>query len=225
MDCILRNEKDTSKSFEGNSSLYSFEKVLNRQQKRDKYKNSTALNVVENTNEVNAAELLQKRCRFHKSCYKKDPETVKARSKSTLYNRRLCIICQKPSWNVHKVRTRNIGRKMSSLSEKVDDELFYMRLNTIASSTDAIANDLVYHNVGFLLREKLSQNSPLLETISTLSDIELINFIELGLTENSKNILDINKLNSIYQVIFHENGTQIKHLASSNCKIHIKELV
>ena len=69
------------------------------------------------------------------------------RSKSTFYNKTLCIICQKPGWKVHKVQIRDAGRMMLSVSEKLDDKLLGMCFNTIASTNDAIANDFAYHNV------------------------------------------------------------------------------
>ena len=46
----------------------------------------------------------------------KDPETVRTRSNLVLYQNTLCIICQKPGEKVHKVWTKDIGRKMFPLS-------------------------------------------------------------------------------------------------------------
>ena len=70
--------------------------------------------------------------------------------------------------------------------------------------------------VGLLLRENLRQSPRLAENhIKTLSDIGLINVIEVNLTENSQNLLDMNKLNSIYKVILFENGAWTEHLASN----------
>ena len=267
MDCVICNEKDTSKSFVANPSLDSFEKILSRSRERAEYKDSTVLNFVERTKGVTAVELLENRCRYHESCYAsfanigklqrvkkryatsldtgepsaikrksgrpsltslegKDSETVRTRSKSTLYDKTLCIICQKPGGKVHEVQTKDVGRKMLSVSEKLDDKLFYMRLNAIPSADDAIANDVVYHNICWVVAQRKAKpkNPPAENYIKTLSDIELINFIEVDLTENSENLLDMNKLNSIYKVILLENGEQTEHLAS-NYKKHIKELV
>ena len=75
---------------------------------------------------------------------------------------------------------------MSPVSEKVDEKFFYMRLNTIASSKDFIANDFVYHNICWVVAQKKTNSklSAAENYIKTLSDIELINFLEVDLTEN-----------------------------------------
>ena len=47
MDCVLCNDKDTSKSLVANVLLDSYEIVLSRLQERDKYKDGPVLNFVE----------------------------------------------------------------------------------------------------------------------------------------------------------------------------------
>lgn len=87
-------------------------------------------------------------------------------------------------------------------------KLFYMRLNTISSADDGITNDVVYHNVCWVVAQRKAKPKtlPAESYIRTLSDILLINFIEVDLTENSENLLDMKKLNCIYKVILLENG-------------------
>ena len=47
MDCVLCNDKDTSKSLVANPLLDLFEKILSKLQERAKYKDGPVLNFVE----------------------------------------------------------------------------------------------------------------------------------------------------------------------------------
>ena len=40
------------------------------------------------------------------------------RSKSEAYDKRLCIICQKPCGNIHQIEFESSGENMSSIAEK-----------------------------------------------------------------------------------------------------------
>ena len=57
------------------------------------------------------------------------------------------------------------------------NKLFYMRPNTISSADDGITNDVVYHNVCWVVAQRNVELRPPAEGfIKTLSGVELISF-------------------------------------------------
>ena len=46
-----------------------------------------------------------------------------------------------------KVQFKATERNMLAGAEKLDDKYFFIRLNTISKADDAIANDVIYHNL------------------------------------------------------------------------------
>ena len=69
------------------------------------------------------------------------------RSQSEPYNKKLSIICQIENKNIlHCVQTLEIGDKMLSLAQKLSNNGFYRRFNTISAANDAPGNDVIYHN-------------------------------------------------------------------------------
>ena len=73
-------------------------------------------------------------------------EKLITRSQTTLYNKHLCIICQKPGKSIHKVSTNEAGELMVKVSEELPDKRLFRRMDSIASAKDAAANDVLYHN-------------------------------------------------------------------------------
>ena len=53
------------------------------------------------------------------------------RSKSEVYDKQLCVICQKPGGKVHRVGFESTGKNMRSVAEKLSDKSFFRRLNAI----------------------------------------------------------------------------------------------
>ena len=110
------------------------------------------------------------------------------------------IICQKIGGQLHKVETKENSQKMLQVSQKLPDKGMYRRLNSPVCPGDAIANDLLYHNLCWATVKKKAEapqktvyNSK--EIIHTVSEIELINLIESELNDSSHQILDMNKVN------------------------------
>lgn len=154
-------------------------------------------------------------------------EGLTTRSKSEFYNKQLCIICQKHGGKLHCVQTKATGNSMLEVSERLPDKQFFRRLNSINTANDAIANDVMYHNICWADAKKKSK--PKLKQIEnftrTLSDIELINYIETELVQQQTDrVLDMNIVNSMYREILLENGENPENLAS-NYKKYIKELI
>ena len=74
-------------------------------------------------------------------------EPLMTRSKSEKFDKKLCIICQKPTErNLTRAEREDTGKHMLVVSEKLPDKSFFRRLNSIPKADDAVANDVVYHD-------------------------------------------------------------------------------
>ena len=85
---------------------------------------------------------------------------------------------------------------------------------------DAIANDVLYHNLCWAIVKKKADvprktvyNSK--EIIHTVPEIELIYLIELELNDPSHQILDMNKVNITYRNLLFENGLNINKICEN----------
>ena len=67
------------------------------------------------------------------------------RSSTPAYDSRYCIICQKPGGTLHKVMTKPKGERLYDIGQKIADKSLMIRLNTLSDPTDAVANDVQYH--------------------------------------------------------------------------------
>ena len=75
------------------------------------------------------------------------------------------MLSTKTGAKVHKVQTKDVGRKMS-VFKKLDEKLLYMRLNTIPLPNGAIANDVIYLNFcSVVVQGKPEPKARLLKTI------------------------------------------------------------
>ena len=99
-------------------------------------------------------------------------------------------------------------------------------MNTISKADDAIANDVIYHNLCWAKAKKkaLPKSKPVESYSKTLADIELLNFIENRVFQNPDTVLDMNNVNSTYRAILIENGANPEDL-SVNYKKQLKELI
>ena len=65
-----------------------------------------------------------------------------------------CIICQEENGNVHKVSYKTTASKMFTVAKKLEDKLLFLRLNQIPNAEDAIADDVEYHRVCWVLLQR-----------------------------------------------------------------------
>ena len=151
------------------------------------------------------------------------------RSQSEPYNKKLSIICQIENKNIlHCVQTLQMGDKMLSLAQKLSNNGFYRRFNTISAANDAPGNDVMYHNTCQVNAKREADKT--YETffdkdyINVLSDVEIVHFVEKEMADPSGKVLDMNIINEIYRRILPSNG---KNEASTNrnYKKHLKELI
>ena len=146
------------------------------------------------------------------------------RSKSDSYDKSCCILCQIPGGILHRVETQSTGKLMLSVAKSLIDKSFFLRLNTIQTPDDAVANDVVYHNLCWADAKKRSKNKvkPIENLSYTLSKIEVINYVKTSL--QNKAVLDMNILNATYKEILIENGELHENL-SNNYKKLLKDLI
>ena len=128
-------------------------------------------------------------------------EGRRTRSTSEPYIKSNCVICQKANGKgkLHKVETKETGDLMLSVASKLYDKSFFRRLNTISTASDVIANDVLYHNLCWANAKKRTKEKVVGEPENhrkTLSEIELIKFVEAHLNYPSLPILDMNKVDT-----------------------------
>ena len=74
-------------------------------------------------------------------------ETLTTRSTSFFFDKVLCIICQCRGGVLNRVEFKATGHDMLDVSSKLPDKTFFRRLNSISKAEDAVANDVIYHNL------------------------------------------------------------------------------
>ena len=57
------------------------------------------------------------------------------------------MICQRTGGKLHLAQTKEISKLMFSVPEKLSGKGFFRRRNSISSASDAIANDVICHNL------------------------------------------------------------------------------
>ena len=115
---------------------------------------------------------------------------------------------------------------MLEVSKKLQDKGFFRRLNEITLAEDTVANDVVYHNLYWAnARSKVRPRQEKDDSIShTLSDIEVLNFVQTKLKDPDQPHLDINIVNEIYKEMLLENGEQHENIAR-DYKKKLKDLL
>ena len=69
---------------------------------------------------------------------------------------------------------------MLKVSEKLVDNSFFRRMNSKTNAEDAVANEVVYHDVCWVQAKREAQPKPIKveNFVETLSDIEFVNCLE-----------------------------------------------
>ena len=146
------------------------------------------------------------------------------RSSNIGFDKQLCVICQKKGGKLRKVMFKEMGANMLSVAKAMEDKSFFIRLNTIPNACDAVANDVMYHLVCWVMAQRAakadSQGIGNIEDVSrVLADIEIVNTVRSMLQENPDTILTMNDINAFYNKLL-DNETQIQ-----NFKQYIKRLL
>ena len=149
-----------------------------------------------------------------------EEDTVEKKTKNievqgAIFKKDRCIICQEENGKIHKVSYKTTGPKMLAVAKKLEDKSLFLRLNQISNTEDAIANDVQYHRVYWVLAQRkanIEASSPQeLEDINrVVADIDIINMVE-GFLQNSSNIvLDMKSLNFAYNNMLKETDVNYK---------------
>ena len=127
---------------------------------------------------------------------------------------------------MHLEQTKETGKLMLSVSKKLSDKGFFRRLNSISSAADAIASDVMYHNLCWAdAKKKATPKSEQSANYSrTLADIEITDFVESYLNDSSERVLDMNKIDEIYKGILMKKGTTTDKL-NATYKKYLKDLI
>ena len=124
-------------------------------------------------------------------------EPLMTRNKSEKFDKKLCIICQIPTErNLTRAEREDTGKHMLVVSEKLPDKSLFRRLNSIPKADDAVANDVVYHDTYWIKAKREAAPKTVVSEnfVKTLSDIELLNLIELRFLTKPQEMIQITKL-------------------------------
>ena len=162
-----------------------------------------------------------------KSSCPDDPSPLR-RSSGVAFDKGNCIICQIPTGKLHKVEYMITGQKMLEVARKLSDKSFYLRLNTIPNSADAVANDVSYHLKCWVnVQRKAEPKCCVQETDDfqrVACDIEFISMLKYQLQNPSGIVIDMNLLNERYKVLLSEL-MEGKETIKENYKPYIKQLI
>ena len=124
------------------------------------------------------------------------------RSKSSLYRKELCVICQKERGELRKAAVKLTGKHMLDVAKGLFNTDFFLRLNTIPLAEDAIANYVEYHLKCWVTIQRKVQNNirnekdevqELEDVNRVITDIEIVEMV--GESVNNNHVIDINTVN------------------------------
>ena len=122
-------------------------------------------------------------------------------SKTKLYNKNQCIICQKEEGRFHNVEMKPMGEKMLNVAKELNDESLFIRLINIARCTDTVVNDVKYHLKCWvsIQRSVIKLTSDKILELDNLDrvivDIEIVDLVKSNSSSNDGEITNINNIN------------------------------
>ena len=148
------------------------------------------------------------------------------RKSSASYNNELCAFCQenKKDNAPHEVRSESMGARIKYVkyvAENSSDQSLKIRLANLIASEDAktmVAFDIKYHLACLISAERFAESSisqqsqPKSDISLLLSDMEIVEILELELNDFTGKILNMNDINAAYINLLAENS--VKNLRS-----------
>ena len=149
-------------------SFSSITKLIERVNDWASYKDSAVTNLAERLTNVTSEKLFEKNIVYHRDCYseianveklervkKRYSDSVESdqrvlvttRSTSSFFDKALCIICQCPGGILNRVKFNPTRHNTLDVSSKLLDKTFFCPLNSTSIAEDAVANDVIYHNL------------------------------------------------------------------------------
>ena len=155
------------------------------------------------------------------------------RKSAASYNKEVCTFCQenKKDNAPHEVRSESMGARIKYVAENSSDQSLKIRLANLIASEDAkagVAFDIKYHLACSISAERSAESSisqqsqPESDISLLLSDMEIVEILELELIDSTGKILNMNDINATYINLLEENG--VKNL-SSDYKKHLTNLI
>ena len=82
------------------------------------------------------------------------------------------MICQEKGGRLHQVDFVETGKRMLNVAEKLSDQGFFLQLNNIPNSSDAVANDVQYHLKCWVCpRREVPKRTSELDELQELEDV------------------------------------------------------
>ena len=90
---------------------------------------------------------------------------------------------------------------MLKVSEIFVDKSFFRRMNSITNAEDAVAKEVVYHDICWVKAKREAQPKPIKfeNFIETLSDIKLVNCPESKYLLQKDYVMNMNNVDKIYK--------------------------
>ena len=155
------------------------------------------------------------------------------RKSAASYNKEICAFCQenKKDNAPHEVRSESMGARIKYVAKNSSDQSLKIRLANLIASEDAkagVAFDIKYHLPCLISAERSAepsisqQSQPESDLSLLLSDMEIVEILELELNDSTGKILNMNDINATYINLLEENG--VKNLRS-DYKKHLTNLI
>ena len=145
-----------------------------------------------------------------KSCSQSSEEPVEEhsrkpfQSRSEVYNKNACIICQQEEIRkLRRVEFLETDTRMIKVAELLPDKSFFIRMNTIPNSREAVANNIKYH-LKYWVNTQV--DIPTRNVNGVIADLEIVRIVTQNISGDC--ILVMNNLNKTYKT-FLKNDYEI----------------
>ena len=128
------------------------------------------------------------------------------RSTTGIFNKTLCIICQKAGGSLREVRVKATGESMLKVAEKHTDDSVLRRLNSIANANDGVALETKYHLRCWVVmkrevqqRDKSVETQEIDDTHFVIADLEILNYLRKELDDPSHKVITTTQVENFYR--------------------------
>ena len=153
------------------------------------------------------------------------PKTL--RSSSGIFDKTMCIICQKPGEKLNEVQYKATGKTMLSVATKHYNDRVLRRLNSIAASDDCVATDAKYHfKCWVLMKRYVQQKDNSIETQEienicyVVADIKTISILKQESDDPSHKSVTTVSVEILYRELLLELGVKKEDLHNSYSDVY-----
>ena len=130
-----------------------------------------------------------------------------------------------------KVAYLEMGASMLNVARKLAEPGFFIRMNSISSASDAVANDVMYHLHCWVIAKRNAHETDKSVEVpestnvtQVIADSELVNLVDIEIRDPTLKVLDMNTINEKYKELLVENGIKDEELKVSY-KRYLKQLI